>query len=47
MVVKVAVVLPDVCDPVIVTGGVTVVGLELVEVFVALWVLAVPPLIVG
>jgi hypothetical protein len=47
LVLKVVVVLPEVCVPVIVTGGVTVVGLELVAVFDELWVLAVPPLIVG
>jgi hypothetical protein len=47
LVVKFAVVLPEVCDPVTVTGGVTVVGFELVAVFVELWVLAVPPLMVG
>jgi len=47
LVVKVVVVLPDVCVPVIVTGGVTVMGFELVAVFDELWVLAVPPLIVG
>jgi len=53
LVVKVVVVLPVVCDPVTVTGGLTVtggvtmVGFELVAVFDELWVLAVPPLIVG
>lgn len=47
LVAKVVVVLPEVCDPVTVTGGVTVVGLELVAVLDELWVLAVPPLMVG
>jgi hypothetical protein len=47
LVMKVAVVLPAVCDPVIVTGGATMVGFELAAVFDELWVLAVPPLIVG
>ncbi len=46
-VVKVFVVLPVVCDPVIVTGGVTLVGFELVAVFDELWVLDVPPLMFG
>ncbi len=53
LVVNVAVVFPMVRDPVIVTGGVTVIGgvtvggFEHVAVFDELWVLAVPPLIVG
>ncbi len=47
LVLKVVVVLPDVCVPVRVTGGVTLVGFELVAVFDELCVLAVPPLIVG
>jgi len=47
LVVKVAVVLPLDCEPAIVIGGVTVVGFEVAAVFDELWVLAVPPLIVG
>jgi hypothetical protein len=47
LVIKVAVVFPEVCDALEVTGWVTVVGLELVAVFEELWVLAVPPLMVG
>jgi hypothetical protein len=59
LVMNVAVVLPEVCVPVTVTGGVTVigavtvtggvtaVGFELAAVFDELWVLAVPPLTVG
>jgi hypothetical protein len=47
LVVKLDVVLPEVCVPVIVTGGVTVVGFELVAVFDELWVLDVPPLMAG
>lgn len=47
LVTKLDVVLPEVCVPVIVIGGVTVVGFELAAVFDELWVLDVPPLMAG
>jgi hypothetical protein len=44
---KVDVVMPVVFDPETVTGGVTVLGVELADVFEELCVLDAPPLIVG